>query len=565
MYNDLPSINVVHRESSEPLDGQWSMTLRQHYSGWHRELGAIPSWSNGRAQQIPLMDGPIYQDHFKVSSWLPLAVKQDSLGSQHPYSFEDFETRAWKPWSATRTRIRSNAEESPGSDQASLGSSWNPEGVEDHSDYKAMGEEHLTALKRGLVTLDSWSCRVPSREYVHPVPAITNTGIERPDPGVTLQDVQHIPDEYATNSDDGSISATECNEQGMLVGCGSITANTMSNTHPSLSSQESERSLDDELQDSCSRTCNLNRTSYNDESDDDSEYQDRPSRTSRRCTERKVKPSKASKNPEKLAMLSTSRVSKRRSRQVPKQATNNTAMSERSMRSPCSDCKFEAASKSALRKHTLTVHIRPFTCSFRIYGCPATFGSKNEWKRHVSSQHLRLGFWRCDLDGCLPSGGPQSKLPGSANGSTRACSEEVVTYNDFNRKDLFTQHLRRMHAPGHGASKTNRDSFDLSLAATCTRCWVSLRSPPVFRTCGFCDEDEPFMGDDRGKVATWETRMEHVGRHLEIGHGQSRIWHEDMVLRDWMAENDLIQQGKNGAWTLTSLQRGKGKVTKIAA
>ena len=43
---------------------------------------------------------------------------------------------------------------------------------------------------------------------------------------------------------------------------------------------------------------------------------------------------------------------------------------------------------------------RIFTCSFAPYGCQSTFVSKNEWKRHVTSQHLQLGFYRCDVGKC---------------------------------------------------------------------------------------------------------------------------------------------------------------------
>ena len=563
MYNDLPAINVVHRESSGCLENQWSMNPRHYYTDWPRDIGGMPSWSTSHAQQMPILDGPACQDHLKVSSWLPRVVKQEILGIQQPHSFEDLGAPAWKPWTAFRTCFSSDAEESLGSDQVSLGSSWNPEDSEDYSVRKVMEEEHMTNLKRGFETLRSWSCGNLNINYSNPAAPITSSKTERPDLGVTLQDVQQFADDCATNSDNDSMSVTECDDQGLIVECLSNVENTLLDTHPPLSRQDLDQRLENGLQNSCNEIYSPNPPSHNFESDDDPDYQDQPSR-SQRCTGKRMRPASASKQFEKSTILALSRVSKRRSKQPLKRTTNNTETSDRSMRSSCHDCEFEAASKSALRKHTLTVHIRPFTCSFRIYGCPATFGSKNEWKRHVSSQHLRLGFWRCDLDGCLPSKGPQNKASGSAKKSTRACSEEVVTYNDFNRKDLFTQHLRRMHAPGRGASKTNRDSFNHSLAATCTRCWISLRSPPVFGTCGFCDQDEPFKGDDLCKLATWETRMEHVGRHLEIGHGKSRVWQEDMVLRDWMSENGLIQQSKNGIWTLTGLQRGKGKVPRIA-
>ncbi|TKA71641.1 hypothetical protein B0A55_07574 [Friedmanniomyces simplex] len=77
-------------------------------------------------------------------------------------------------------------------------------------------------------------------------------------------------------------------------------------------------------------------------------------------------------------------------------------------------------SKDSYSKDTASP--RTFPCPFAQYGCTSTFGSKNEWKRHVYTQHLRLGIWRCDQ---------------CSNGDRRP--------HDFNRKDLFVQHVRRMH------------------------------------------------------------------------------------------------------------------------
>ncbi len=37
--------------------------------------------------------------------------------------------------------------------------------------------------------------------------------------------------------------------------------------------------------------------------------------------------------------------------------------------------------------------LRTFTCTFGRYGCTSTFRTKNEWKRHVASVHMRDPFW----------------------------------------------------------------------------------------------------------------------------------------------------------------------------
>lgn len=65
--------------------------------------------------------------------------------------------------------------------------------------------------------------------------------------------------------------------------------------------------------------------------------------------------------------------------------------------SVCQDCCKPFPSASALQKHVLSAHKRPFHCSFRRYGCTSTFGSKNEWKRHVTSQHICQGIYAATL------------------------------------------------------------------------------------------------------------------------------------------------------------------------
>jgi len=197
-------------------------------------------------------------------------------------------------------------------------------------------------------------------------------------------------------------------------------------------------------------------------------------------------------------------------------------------------------SASEYRKHIQTSHTRPFVCTFSVYGCNSTFGSKNEWKRHVTSQHLRLGFWRCDLG---------------------ACAHDPARPNDFNRKDLFTQHVRRMHAPGPKASRPERERWEAGLEALRQRCWVKSRETPEKSECGFCGCEEAggrkvaFEG-----AGSWEERMEHVGRHFEKGDGARLVWKEDVGLRDWMVGEGLLERvggcsgSGNGKFRLTGLK-----------
>ena len=560
MYNDLPPINVIHEEPSGLSEGQWSVSLRYQHLERHGCLEPFPSWSNDGAQQIPAMYTSAHRNHSKVSSWLPSDSKSGVKSSRYPIPYGDLGVPAWRSRSVSLAHIQGITEEIFGSDQTSSGGSWSPEDSEGYSRCDVIEDEPLTRPEKEAGTLTSWSREVSCEAYVYPSPSLTGGG-EGPDPGVTLQDVQQFPDHCATDSGDEHMSLADSEDHDMLIRCSSGGTNNMMTTEIVSPSTKLNKIPIGTSYVGRNRNPKEDLAIRTTESDS-SEYQNRSKKGSKRCTIRRIKSSRTLNQREALKAFSKTKVSKYRSRKFPKHTTNIASTKDEPLGSRCNDCEFETTSKSTLRKHALTVHIRPFTCSFRIYGCSATFGSKNEWKRHVSSQHLRLGFWRCDLNGCLPTNASLGKASDSAYDLHRACSEEAVTYNDFNRKDLFTQHLRRMHAPGRGASKADREAFDYTLSEICTRCWISTRKPPAFRTCGFCEQDSSLNGDDFGKIVTWEARMEHVGRHLEIGHGKSRVWREDSVLRDWMIENGLIEQGKNGAWTLSSLQRGRSKSTR---
>ena len=178
---------------------------------------------------------------------------------------------------------------------------------------------------------------------------------------------------------------------------------------------------------------------------------------------------------------------------------------------------------------------RSFPCPLAPYGCTSTFASKNEWKRHVNTQHLRLGFWRCDQ-----------------------CPQANKKPNDFNRKDLFTQHVRRMHpvdgsdltaASKHRRTKASKcDAVEEALTEASTRCYRRLRSPPEQSRCVVCDQT--FNG-----AGTWDERMEHIGRHMEAAKkdGLDTIdpcnWKVDQSTEAWLASERLIVRSK-GRWVL---------------
>ncbi|KAJ9606094.1 hypothetical protein H2200_009055 [Cladophialophora chaetospira] len=183
---------------------------------------------------------------------------------------------------------------------------------------------------------------------------------------------------------------------------------------------------------------------------------------------------------------------------------------------------------------------RKFICSFSHYGCDVALSSKNEWKRHVSIQHLQLGFYRCDVGSCNPDLNPN--VPGHKR-----------VYNDFNRKDLFTQHHRRMHkpetgpgsgpiAPGNAGDKDWR-AFEDSLEEVRNRCWMEKRKPPQRSTCGFCGR--VFEGE-----GSWNERMEHVGGHFSRDIVEAKEEREDEDLTNWALMQNIIKDGGNGRHVL---------------
>ncbi|KAI0142226.1 hypothetical protein GGR57DRAFT_393998 [Xylariaceae sp. FL1272] len=193
----------------------------------------------------------------------------------------------------------------------------------------------------------------------------------------------------------------------------------------------------------------------------------------------------------------------------------------------CSHAPFKDS--SSLRKHIAAAHTRPFPCAFAFAGCPSTFGSKNEWKRHIASQHLCLQYYRC-------SACPQSSVEGKGN--------------EFNRKDLFTQHLRRMHAPF--AIKKSISKSDGKLQADWEdhvksmqqSCLVTRRKPPQRSACPKPGCTSTFEGP-----TSWDEWTEHVGRHMEKGEAGIGV---DRLLSKWALDEGIIERKEDGEYRLCS-------------
>ena len=203
----------------------------------------------------------------------------------------------------------------------------------------------------------------------------------------------------------------------------------------------------------------------------------------------------------------------------------------------CSHAPFKDS--SSLRKHIAAAHTRPFPCAFSFAGCTSTFGSKNEWKRHIASQHLCLTYYRC-------SSCPQSTVEGKGN--------------EFNRKDLFTQHLRRMHAPfaikkaiAKGDSKLQLE-WETHVKEMQASCLVIRRQPPQRSACPKTDCSNIFEG-----TGSWDDWTEHVGRHMEKG--EANRLGVDRLLAKWALDENIIERREDGEYRLCGTERESGMST----
>ncbi|KAK8113633.1 hypothetical protein PG999_005702 [Apiospora kogelbergensis] len=225
----------------------------------------------------------------------------------------------------------------------------------------------------------------------------------------------------------------------------------------------------------------------------------------------------------------------------------------------CNDVAFK--DETGLQNHIKKQHTRPFSCVFAFAGCNSTFAAKNEWKRHVASQHLLLFYWLCDQDSC-------TKLSNSS--SNRSCPNSPNLPNGaiFNRKDLYTQHVRRMHVPLSVKKQLKQKATvpeweervqDLQKEAHKPRC-----SLPEYMTCPAPGCTTIFDGP-----GAWDERMEHVAKHLEKaanGLEERTVFggHNDPTLTEWAARPDVavIVATRTGGWILNNPLKPEKNVNK---
>lgn len=146
------------------------------------------------------------------------------------------------------------------------------------------------------------------------------------------------------------------------------------------------------------------------------------------------------------------------------------------------------------RKH-MKRHEKPYGCTYKT--CHKMFGSKNDWKRHESSQHFQMESWNCDYRGC------DKVLP---------------------RRELFKTHLQHDHQEKDGQIIENK----------LESCRLGRHCDPRF-WCGFCDQ---FIEIKEKVVNSWTKRCDHIDNHLFGKDGLAK-----KTMADWCYLEDKLAEG----------------------
>ncbi|KAK8090114.1 hypothetical protein PG997_005075 [Apiospora hydei] len=220
---------------------------------------------------------------------------------------------------------------------------------------------------------------------------------------------------------------------------------------------------------------------------------------------------------------------------------------------PCSECHdVTFKDETGLQNHIKKQHTRPFTCLFAFAGCHSTFAAKNEWKRHVASQHLLLFYWLCSQGTC-------TKVSNSSSSSIRSPhAPNLPNGAIFNRKDLYTQHVRRMHVPlnikKQLKQKNTVPEWEDSVQCFQKEAHKPRCSLPEYMTCPAAGCAHVFNG-----ASAWDEHMEHLAKHLEkaaSGIEQRIVFNGENhpTLVAWASRPDvaIIVPDRNGSWILNN-------------
>lgn len=140
-------------------------------------------------------------------------------------------------------------------------------------------------------------------------------------------------------------------------------------------------------------------------------------------------------------------------------------------------------------------HEKPYGCTFK--SCSKRFGSKNDWKRHESSQHFMLEKWDCDEPDC-----------------SKICQ----------RRESFKNHLQKDH------DMSDAELIDDKLES----CRLGRHCDPRF-WCGFCVRVIHIDVQERGGNS-WTKRCDHIDNHL---FGKEGLQKHDM--KEWRHQENQLQ------------------------
>ncbi|KAG5916650.1 hypothetical protein E4U42_007565 [Claviceps africana] len=196
----------------------------------------------------------------------------------------------------------------------------------------------------------------------------------------------------------------------------------------------------------------------------------------------------------------------------------------------CSNCK--SCKKRMPNLHDSTP-CQALYCLFGFAGCDCRCKGKNEWKRHVKTQHLLSRLYTC---------------PDCPN-------------KNFNRKDLFTQHYIRMHTSQaeKEAVKTKKTTpeFDKMLGDKQAQAERDEgASPPEVPTCLFQGCDARFANDG----TAWDKCLDHVSKHLEAMVAGKEAFRAYKFTHQQLAHFETlgaITQGDHDHWVLGPQSNGE--------
>ena len=196
-------------------------------------------------------------------------------------------------------------------------------------------------------------------------------------------------------------------------------------------------------------------------------------------------------------------------------------------------------------------------CVFSFAGCNSTWKTKNEWKRHAMTQHIVLESYHCKL--CKDNGDGNSN--GLGNGKGRKGKMGKMGMNIawanvggvdgqiFNRKDLFTQHVKRMHEPtayrqcskGGGTAVQKKEYEDWIKRQQQVAHFHTGRQALNISACPMMGCNSTFQG---GKG--WDDRLEHIWKHFERKECDAMTDMGEGGLKEWALASGVVVEDADG-------------------